>query len=185
MKDTAESKDQQLTVALRIRPLSDAELEEGATIIAHKVDDQGGSMLFRLLINGHNISPASSRLFTGVESSPHGRGVVSSQAWSRLLTDVGRLLTGVESSSRAWSRLGVGRLLMGVESSWRRSSPHGRGVILASVVSSRAWSHLLTGVESSWRRPYPHGRGVVSSRASVVSSSPRLCTGFVGSFLDP
>uniref|UniRef100_A0A8C0YQ45 Kinesin-like protein n=1 Tax=Cyprinus carpio carpio TaxID=630221 RepID=A0A8C0YQ45_CYPCA len=27
-------------VALRIRPLSDAELEEGATIIAHKVDDQ-------------------------------------------------------------------------------------------------------------------------------------------------
>uniref|UniRef100_A0A8C2JGM4 Kinesin-like protein n=1 Tax=Cyprinus carpio TaxID=7962 RepID=A0A8C2JGM4_CYPCA len=28
------------TVALRIRPLSDAELEEGATIIAHKVDDQ-------------------------------------------------------------------------------------------------------------------------------------------------
>uniref|UniRef100_A0A672M2P0 Kinesin-like protein n=1 Tax=Sinocyclocheilus grahami TaxID=75366 RepID=A0A672M2P0_SINGR len=40
MKDTGESKDQQLTVALRIRPLSDAELEEGATIIAHKVDDQ-------------------------------------------------------------------------------------------------------------------------------------------------
>ncbi|XP_056626635.1 kinesin-like protein KIF19 [Triplophysa dalaica] len=39
MKDT-ESKDHQLTVALRIRPLSDAELEEGATIIAHKVDDQ-------------------------------------------------------------------------------------------------------------------------------------------------
>lgn len=40
MKDTGESKDHQLTVALRIRPLSDAELEEGATIIAHKVDDQ-------------------------------------------------------------------------------------------------------------------------------------------------
>ncbi|XP_065118911.2 kinesin-like protein KIF19 [Paramisgurnus dabryanus] len=40
MKDTGESKDQQLTVALRVRPLSDAELEEGATIIAHKVDHQ-------------------------------------------------------------------------------------------------------------------------------------------------
>ncbi|XP_028264248.1 kinesin-like protein KIF19 [Parambassis ranga] len=40
MKDTGESKDHQLTVALRIRPLSDAELEEAATIVAHKVDDQ-------------------------------------------------------------------------------------------------------------------------------------------------
>lgn len=27
-------------VALRIRPLNDAELEEGATVIAHKVGDQ-------------------------------------------------------------------------------------------------------------------------------------------------
>ncbi|XP_075384312.1 kinesin-like protein KIF19 [Tenrec ecaudatus] len=35
-----EPKDQQLMVALRIRPLSDAELEEGATLIAHKVGDQ-------------------------------------------------------------------------------------------------------------------------------------------------
>ncbi|XP_013916825.1 PREDICTED: kinesin-like protein KIF19 isoform X3 [Thamnophis sirtalis] len=40
MKETRESKDQQLTVALRIRPISMAELEEGATLIAHKVDDQ-------------------------------------------------------------------------------------------------------------------------------------------------
>ncbi|XP_024140863.1 kinesin-like protein KIF19 isoform X2 [Oryzias melastigma] len=40
MKDTGESKDQQLTVALRIRPLSDAEQEEGSTIVAHRVDDQ-------------------------------------------------------------------------------------------------------------------------------------------------
>ncbi|XP_063076853.1 kinesin-like protein KIF19 [Engraulis encrasicolus] len=40
MKDTSESKDQQLTVALRIRPLSDAEQEEGATIVAHRVDEQ-------------------------------------------------------------------------------------------------------------------------------------------------
>ncbi|XP_036404085.1 kinesin-like protein KIF19 [Megalops cyprinoides] len=40
MKDTGESKDHQLTVALRIRPLSDAELEESATIVAHRVDDQ-------------------------------------------------------------------------------------------------------------------------------------------------
>uniref|UniRef100_A0A3B3Z929 Kinesin-like protein n=1 Tax=Periophthalmus magnuspinnatus TaxID=409849 RepID=A0A3B3Z929_9GOBI len=40
MKDTGESKDQQLTVALRIRPLSDAELEESATIVAHRVDQQ-------------------------------------------------------------------------------------------------------------------------------------------------
>uniref|UniRef100_A0A8C4IW12 Kinesin-like protein KIF19 n=1 Tax=Dicentrarchus labrax TaxID=13489 RepID=A0A8C4IW12_DICLA len=40
MKDTGESKDHQLTVALRIRPLSDAEQEEAATIVAHKVDDQ-------------------------------------------------------------------------------------------------------------------------------------------------
>ena len=29
-----------LQVALRIRPLSDTELEEGATVIAHKVGDQ-------------------------------------------------------------------------------------------------------------------------------------------------
>uniref|UniRef100_A0A3Q3GUI3 Kinesin-like protein n=1 Tax=Labrus bergylta TaxID=56723 RepID=A0A3Q3GUI3_9LABR len=40
MKDTGESKDQQLTVALRIRPLSDAEQEEAATIVAHRLDDQ-------------------------------------------------------------------------------------------------------------------------------------------------
>ncbi|XP_053231432.1 kinesin-like protein KIF19 isoform X2 [Podarcis raffonei] len=40
MKETGDSKDQQLTVALRIRPVSLAELEEGATLIAHKVDDQ-------------------------------------------------------------------------------------------------------------------------------------------------
>ncbi|KAM9831229.1 kinesin-like protein KIF19 [Neosynchiropus ocellatus] len=40
MKDTGESKDHQLTVALRIRPLSDAEQEEGATIVAHRVDEQ-------------------------------------------------------------------------------------------------------------------------------------------------
>ncbi|KAI5935818.1 kinesin-like protein KIF19 isoform X1 [Manis javanica] len=35
-----EPKDQQLVVVLRIRPLNDAELEEGATVIAHKVEDQ-------------------------------------------------------------------------------------------------------------------------------------------------
>ncbi|XP_015420644.1 PREDICTED: kinesin-like protein KIF19 [Myotis davidii] len=35
-----EPKDQQLTVALRIRPLSDTEQEEGASVIAHKVGDQ-------------------------------------------------------------------------------------------------------------------------------------------------
>ncbi|KAK2503601.1 hypothetical protein MC885_021842 [Smutsia gigantea] len=40
MKDSADSKDQQLTVALRVRPISVAELEEGATLIAHKVDEQ-------------------------------------------------------------------------------------------------------------------------------------------------
>lgn len=40
MKDTSDSKDQQLMVALRIRPISMAELEEGATLIAHKVDNQ-------------------------------------------------------------------------------------------------------------------------------------------------
>ncbi|TNN40937.1 Kinesin-like protein KIF19 [Liparis tanakae] len=40
MKDTGESKEHQLTVALRIRPLSDAEQEETATIVAHRVDDQ-------------------------------------------------------------------------------------------------------------------------------------------------
>ncbi|KAJ7984805.1 hypothetical protein DPEC_G00358580 [Dallia pectoralis] len=40
MKDTSESKDHQLTVALRIRPLSDSEREETATIVAHRVDDQ-------------------------------------------------------------------------------------------------------------------------------------------------
>ncbi|XP_014386470.1 PREDICTED: kinesin-like protein KIF19 [Myotis brandtii] len=35
-----EPKDQQLTVALRIRPLNDTEQEEGASVIAHKVGDQ-------------------------------------------------------------------------------------------------------------------------------------------------
>ncbi|XP_048411463.1 kinesin-like protein KIF19 isoform X1 [Stegostoma tigrinum] len=40
MKDGGESKDQQLTVALRIRPINETEVEEGATIIAHKVDEQ-------------------------------------------------------------------------------------------------------------------------------------------------
>ncbi|XP_075436191.1 kinesin-like protein KIF19 [Ascaphus truei] len=38
MKEGGESKDQQLTVALRIRPKNDMELVEGAAIIAHKVD---------------------------------------------------------------------------------------------------------------------------------------------------
>ncbi|XP_040033032.2 kinesin-like protein KIF19 [Gasterosteus aculeatus] len=40
MKDTGESKEHQLTVALRIRPLSDAETEEAAAVVAHRVDDQ-------------------------------------------------------------------------------------------------------------------------------------------------
>ncbi|XP_051851127.1 kinesin-like protein KIF19 isoform X1 [Antechinus flavipes] len=40
MKDSADSKDHQLTVALRVRPISVTELEEGATLIAHKVDEQ-------------------------------------------------------------------------------------------------------------------------------------------------
>ncbi|XP_010854787.1 PREDICTED: kinesin-like protein KIF19, partial [Bison bison bison] len=40
MKDSGDFKDQQLMVALRIRPISVAELEEGATLIAHKVDEQ-------------------------------------------------------------------------------------------------------------------------------------------------
>uniref|UniRef100_A0A8C4T502 Kinesin-like protein KIF19 n=1 Tax=Erpetoichthys calabaricus TaxID=27687 RepID=A0A8C4T502_ERPCA len=40
MKETGDPKDQQLTVALRIRPLSDSEKDEGATVVAHKVDDQ-------------------------------------------------------------------------------------------------------------------------------------------------
>ncbi|KAL3051730.1 hypothetical protein OYC64_001877 [Pagothenia borchgrevinki] len=40
MKDTGESKEQQLTVALRIRPVSDAEREEAATTVAHRVDEQ-------------------------------------------------------------------------------------------------------------------------------------------------
>ncbi|XP_029418583.1 kinesin-like protein KIF19 isoform X3 [Nannospalax galili] len=40
MKDSGDSKDQQLMVALRVRPISVPELEEGATLIAHKVDEQ-------------------------------------------------------------------------------------------------------------------------------------------------
>ncbi|XP_051558803.1 kinesin-like protein KIF19 isoform X2 [Myxocyprinus asiaticus] len=41
MKDLpGDWKDYQLTVALRIRPLNDAEKEEGATIVAHKFDHQ-------------------------------------------------------------------------------------------------------------------------------------------------
>nr|XP_057922601.1 kinesin-like protein KIF19 isoform X2 [Doryrhamphus excisus] len=40
MKDTGESKEQQLTVALRIRPLGDGEQEEAATIVAHRLDEQ-------------------------------------------------------------------------------------------------------------------------------------------------
>ncbi|XP_035870423.1 kinesin-like protein KIF19 [Phyllostomus discolor] len=35
-----EPRDQQLVVALRIRPLSEAELEQGAAVVAHKVGDQ-------------------------------------------------------------------------------------------------------------------------------------------------
>ncbi|XP_009304780.1 kinesin-like protein KIF19 [Danio rerio] len=41
MKDLpGEWMDHQLTVALRIRPLNEAEIEEGATIVAHKIDNQ-------------------------------------------------------------------------------------------------------------------------------------------------
>ncbi|XP_067403376.1 kinesin-like protein KIF19 [Emydura macquarii macquarii] len=40
MKEAREARDQQLTVALRIRPVSVVEMEEGATLIAHKVDEQ-------------------------------------------------------------------------------------------------------------------------------------------------
>uniref|UniRef100_A0A8C8VIH0 Kinesin-like protein KIF19 n=1 Tax=Pelusios castaneus TaxID=367368 RepID=A0A8C8VIH0_9SAUR len=40
MKEAREARDQQLTVALRIRPISMVELEEGAALIAHKVDEQ-------------------------------------------------------------------------------------------------------------------------------------------------
>ncbi|XP_057187065.1 kinesin-like protein KIF19 isoform X2 [Triplophysa rosa] len=41
MKDVPEeSKDYHLKVALRIRPISDADVEEGATIVAHKIDHQ-------------------------------------------------------------------------------------------------------------------------------------------------
>ncbi|XP_068161700.1 kinesin-like protein KIF19 [Antennarius striatus] len=40
MKDTGELKDHQLTVALRIRPLSKAEQEEGAATVAFRMDDQ-------------------------------------------------------------------------------------------------------------------------------------------------
>ncbi|XP_036263574.1 kinesin-like protein KIF19 [Pipistrellus kuhlii] len=40
MKDSGDCRDQQLTVALRVRPISVSELEEGATLIAHKVDEQ-------------------------------------------------------------------------------------------------------------------------------------------------
>ncbi|XP_072453812.1 kinesin-like protein KIF19 isoform X2 [Notamacropus eugenii] len=36
----AEPKDQQLMVALRIRPINETELDEGASVIAHKVGDQ-------------------------------------------------------------------------------------------------------------------------------------------------
>ncbi|EHH51971.1 hypothetical protein EGM_12323, partial [Macaca fascicularis] len=42
-----EPKDQPLMVALQIRPPNDAELEEGATVIAHKVGDQGQVTLGR------------------------------------------------------------------------------------------------------------------------------------------
>ncbi|XP_067164738.1 kinesin-like protein KIF19 [Apteryx mantelli] len=40
MKAPGDTEDQQLTVALRIRPLSAAELEEGASLIAHRLDEQ-------------------------------------------------------------------------------------------------------------------------------------------------
>ncbi|CAL8382037.1 unnamed protein product [Gadus morhua 'NCC'] len=40
MKDTGETKDHQLTVALRIRPLSEAEHEDAATVVAHRLDEQ-------------------------------------------------------------------------------------------------------------------------------------------------
>ncbi|KAK1330869.1 hypothetical protein QTO34_008811 [Cnephaeus nilssonii] len=47
MKDSGDSKDQQLTVALRVRPISVSELEEGATLIAHKVDEQDPDDILR------------------------------------------------------------------------------------------------------------------------------------------
>ncbi|XP_068770297.1 kinesin-like protein KIF19 [Struthio camelus] len=40
MKAPGDTEDQQLAVALRIRPLSTAELEEGASLIAHRLDEQ-------------------------------------------------------------------------------------------------------------------------------------------------
>ncbi|KAI8480065.1 Kinesin-like protein kif19, partial [Branchiostoma belcheri] len=39
MKTEGGGQDHQLTVALRVRPVSDAELEQGATLIAHRVDN--------------------------------------------------------------------------------------------------------------------------------------------------
>ncbi|XP_014391569.1 PREDICTED: kinesin-like protein KIF19 isoform X2 [Myotis brandtii] len=62
MKDGGDSKDQQLTVALRVRPISVAELEEGATLIAHKVDEQEmvyqatTKSLIKGVISGYNAT---------------------------------------------------------------------------------------------------------------------------------
>ncbi|KAI9541236.1 Kinesin-like protein kif19 [Dissostichus eleginoides] len=55
MKDTGESKEQQLTVALRIRPVSDAEREEAATTVAHRVDEQVRGPPFSCCVCGSNL----------------------------------------------------------------------------------------------------------------------------------
>lgn len=49
-------------VALRIRPLSDTELEEGAAVIAHKVGDQ-------VRPQGHRAGAGTGRVFTGLRCS--------------------------------------------------------------------------------------------------------------------
>lgn len=55
-----------LQVALRIRPLSDAEQEEAATIVAHRVDDQVRWPHFTLLLLCLCVCVCVSSLFTSV-----------------------------------------------------------------------------------------------------------------------
>ncbi|KFO30525.1 Kinesin-like protein KIF19 [Fukomys damarensis] len=65
MKNGGDAKDQQLVVALRVRPISVAELEEGATLIAHKVDEQ---VVPPIILSLTLRSPVASGYMTGTSA---------------------------------------------------------------------------------------------------------------------
>ncbi|XP_073739269.1 kinesin-like protein KIF19 isoform X6 [Callorhinus ursinus] len=109
MKDSGDSKDQQLMVALRVRPISVAELEEGATLIAHKVDEQ----IMQLLMKGNRQRTQEPTAANQTSSRSHAVLQVAVRQRSRvknILQEVrqGRLfmidLAGSERASQTQNR---------------------------------------------------------------------------------